>query len=241
MPPARRGSLAPPAPEILADRLASLPALASLSRRCVEALSRAGLARAFERGEEILVQGGRTESFYVLLAGRVKLCRTLANGRSVTLALLGPGELFGAPAALGAQFCDAAAVAQEAGTCLEVSREALFGLFARQPALVAELLPLLTRQLAECRNCIVELSCYRVETRFAQFFLKLAERLGDRRPEGLFIPIRLSRLDLAEMVGTTIETAIRVMSRWRSDGVLETRRGGFLVRDREALEALALA
>jgi CRP/FNR family transcriptional regulator len=91
----------------------------------------------------------------------------------------------------------------------------------------------------DCRNCIVELTCYRVETRFAQLFLKLAERVGERGADGVFIPIRLSRMDLAEMVGTTIETAIRVMSRWRSEGVVETRRGGFLLRDREALEALA--
>lgn len=236
----RPRSSPPVSREALPDRLAALPALAALSRRCIEGLARAAVPRALQRGEEILPQGGRTESFYVLLDGQVKLCRALANGRSVTLALLGPGELFGAPAALGAQSCDAACLAQGPGLCLEVSREALFALFAREPALVGELLSLLTRQLAECRNCIVELSCYRVETRFAQVFLKLADRLGDRRPEGVFIPLRLSRLDLADMVGTTIETAIRVMSRWRSDGVVETRRGGFLVRDHAALEALAV-
>ena len=223
----------------LADRLAALPALAGLSRRALEALGRAGTSRAFKRGEEILAQGERSERFFVLLSGRVKLCRLLANGRSVTLALLGPGELFGAPAALGAQVCEAASVAQEPGTCLEIGREALFATFAQEPKLVGELLPVLTRQLVDCRNCIVELTCYRVETRFAQLFLKLAERVGERRAEGVFIPIRLSRMDLAEMVDTTIETAIRVMSRWKSEGVAETRRGGFLVRDREALEALA--
>ena len=64
--------------------------------------------------------------------------------------------------------------------------------------------------------------------------------MGQPRPEGLFIPLVLSRQEIADMIGTTIETSIRIMSRWGKDELVRTEKDGFLVVDRPALEALAL-
>ena len=69
-----------------------------------------------------------------------------------------------------------------------------------------------------------------------------------RAPEGvedpgldatLFIPLALSRQELADMTGTTIETGIRIMSRWGKEDVVHTEKDGFVILDREILEALA--
>jgi CRP/FNR family transcriptional regulator len=49
----------------------------------------------------------------------------------------------------------------------------------------------------------------------------------------------LSRQELADMVGTTIETAIRIMSRWGAENIVHTEKNGFLIRDRDALDAIA--
>ncbi|MEK6573248.1 MAG: helix-turn-helix domain-containing protein, partial [Chloroflexota bacterium] len=54
-------------------------------------------------------------------------------------------------------------------------------------------------------------------------------RVGRTEPDGVLITIPLSRQDLADMAGTTLETAIRTMSRFRSQGIIETRRGGYLM------------
>ncbi len=75
--------------------------------------------------------------------------------------------------------------------------------------------------------------------RFAQLLVKFADSVGRQEPEGTLIPIPLSRQELADMTGTTIESCIRIMSRWAKDQVVETRRDGFLVRDRAVLEELA--
>jgi CRP/FNR family transcriptional regulator len=55
----------------------------------------------------------------------------------------------------------------------------------------------------------------------------------------MFIPMPLSRQELADLSGTTIETAIRIMSRWQKDDVLHTEKDGFVVLDRPTLEELA--
>ncbi len=78
-----------------------------------------------------------------------------------------------------------------------------------------------------------------VEYRAARLFSTLAERVGQARADGVFVPIHLSRQEIADLAGTTIETAIRVMSRWQKDGLVETVKDGFLIRQIAALRALA--
>jgi CRP/FNR family transcriptional regulator len=56
---------------------------------------------------------------------------------------------------------------------------------------------------------------------------------------GTFVPLALSRQELADLTGTTIETCIRIMSRWSKDHVVLTEKDGFIVLDRAALESLA--
>jgi CRP/FNR family transcriptional regulator len=65
--------------------------------------------------------------------------------------------------------------------------------------------------------------------------------MGQPRSEGVFIPLVLSRQELADMIGTTIETSIRIMSRWGKEGVVRTDKDGFTIADRAALEAVALS
>ena len=106
---------------------------------------------------------------------------------------------------------------------------------------VLNLLVGLTHRLVDLTNRLAELSGGRVEARLARFFLKLAADIGQKRADGVFIALALSRQELADMIGTTIETAIRIMSRWGKDDIVRTEKDGFLVVNREALENMALS
>ena len=79
----------------------------------------------------------------------------------------------------------------------------------------------------------------RIEPRFARLFLKLAGEMGRAERGGIFIPLVLSRQELADMTGTTIETGIRIMSRWGKEDVVHTEKDGFVILDRQTLEAMA--
>ncbi|HVS33918.1 MAG TPA: helix-turn-helix domain-containing protein, partial [Thermoanaerobaculia bacterium] len=78
-----------------------------------------------------------------------------------------------------------------------------------------------------------------MESRAARLFRTLAERGGARRDDGVFIPMALSRQEIADLVGTTLETAIRLMSRWQREGVVLTLPDGFLIANVDALRAAA--
>jgi CRP-like cAMP-binding protein len=97
----------------------------------------------------------------------------------------------------------------------------------------------LTHRIAELTRRIPEVAGGRVETRLAHLFLKLADKVGRPDGRGTFIPMALSRQDLADLTGTTIETCIRIMSRWGKEGSVITEKDGFIVVDRSTLERLA--
>ena len=80
----------------------------------------------------------------------------------------------------------------------------------------------------------------RVERRMAHIILKLADRCGKPHADGTIVTVSLSRQDLADMSGTTLETAIRTVSRFAADGMVRTERGGYLIiRDRDRLTQVA--
>jgi len=85
---------------------------------------------------------------------------------------------------------------------------------------------------------LTELTGGRVESRFARLLLKLADQMGrpDAARGGIVVAMPMSRQELADLTGTTIETATRIMSRWNKDDVLRTDRNAFVILDVETLK-----
>ena len=195
--------------------------------------------RVFEKGATLFSEGDGSDLLYTVLTGRVKVFKTTARGTDVILELFGPGESVGAVAVYEARPYPASALALEPTSCLVIPRQAFFSLLEGYPTMVRGLLVGLTHRLVELTNRLTELSGGRIEGRLARFFLKLGADMGQRREDGIFIPLVLSRQELADMIGTTIETSIRIMSRWGKDGVVRTDKDGFGILDGAALEAVA--
>src|SRR4029078_2814670 len=132
----------------------------------------------------------------------------------------------------------ASAIALERTSCLLVRRGPFFSLLDGHPTLVRGFLLGLPQRIVELTRRIPEVAGSRVETRFAHLFLKLADKMGRAGGEGTASPMALSRQDLADLTGTTIETCIRIMSRWGKEGLVRTDTEGFVLLDRGALGAL---
>jgi CRP-like cAMP-binding protein len=197
--------------------------------------------RAFDKGAPLFHEGDDSDLMYTVLTGRVKVFKTTPRGTDVILELFGPGVPVGAVAVYESRPYPASALALEPTTCLLIPRQAFFALLEAYPTMVRGLLVGLTHRLVELTNRVTELSGGRIEGRLARFFIKLGTDMGQRRDDGVFIPLVLSRQELADMIGTTIETSIRIMSRWGKDGVVRTDKDGFVIVDRAALDAVAMS
>ncbi|MBI3449288.1 MAG: Crp/Fnr family transcriptional regulator [Acidobacteria bacterium] len=195
--------------------------------------------RNYGKGDPVFREGDPSERFHTIVGGRVKIVKFAPQGKELILEIFGAGDPFGAVAAYEGRPFPASAIAMEPTVVLSLSRRDFFSVIANHPEITRGLLLGLTRRLVELTQKLAQISSGGVEFRIASMFLKLADRMGVKEGGKTVVPLALSRQDIADMVGTTIETAIRIMSRWNKDGPVRTERASFVIEDRAALEKLA--
>jgi len=194
--------------------------------------------RVYQRGEALWEAGDPSDYFTVIVSGRVKVVRRTESA-DVILEIFGAGEPVGAIAVYNVMPYPAAAVALEPVTLLMLPRRDYFELMERNPDFTRSLMRELTKLVLALTRKLEDVRGQRVDVRIAQLFLSLAERMGESEGEGTVIHIRLTRQEIADLVGTTVESAIRVLSRWGRQGLVITRDEGFVIPSRERLTSVA--
>lgn len=195
--------------------------------------------KRYPKSDLIFAEGDPADVFLTIVEGRVKVFKATPAGKEIILEIFGAGDPLGAVAVYESTRLPASAIALEDTVCLAIARADFFQLLERHPALVRALLSGLTLRLAELTRRLAEMMGGRVEARFARLFLKLAEQIGRQERGGIYVAMPLARQELADLTGTTIETAIRIMSRWQKEDVVRTEKDGFVILDRPALEGVA--
>ena len=214
----------------------AIPLLAGLKKDDREALAPLCRMRGYDKGDTIFHEGEPADRICFVHIGQVKIVKA-AGGRDVIIELLGPGEPVGAVAVFERRPFPASAVALEPSGILSIPEREFFALLEKRPEMMRQLLAGLTYRLMMVNKRIADLMGS-AELRAARLFLTLADRIGIPRETATFIPLPLSRQEIADLIGTTLETAIRLMSRWQKDGVVETEKSGFLIPSVSALKSM---
>jgi CRP/FNR family transcriptional regulator len=194
--------------------------------------------RDLRRGDVLWNAGEPADALTLIVRGRVKIVRH-GGGADLILEIFGEGEPVGAVAVYNRMPYPASAIALEPTTVLQVPSRDYFALLERHPGLSRSLISEMTRLYMSLTRKLEDSRSQRVEARIAQLFLSLAERMGREDETGTVIRLTLSRQEVAEMVGTTVESAIRVLSRWGRSGALVTGHGRFVIPSLEALRSIA--
>lgn len=194
-----------------------------------------GEAVRFERGDILWKQGDPADSMIAVCTGTLKLTREWPGGRDAILDLVNRGQMVGVGAATADGNHSATCAVLAAGKGIRISRPRLRALLAQKPELTTALLELAHRRQQAFVERLEEMANGPVEYRLARVLLRIGDDLGLPDSRGVFVPVRLTRGDLAGMVGCRVETTIRVLTRWQRQGVLETRREGLVIRDRKQL------
>jgi CRP/FNR family transcriptional regulator len=220
------------------DLIHEIPLFQGLRQEDRDSLASLAEVVSLEKGKILFHEGEASEYLFNIAQGRIKIAKAAADGREVILEVLAGGDPIGAVAVYQEIPYPATATALEPTLCVRIPRAALFRLLETRPSLVRGLLSALNFRLVKFANQLRDRTG-KVEHRFARIFLKLAEETGESTPEGTFIPIVLSRRELADWTGTTLETAIRTMSRWSKEDLVRTEKGGFRILDLNRLRLLA--
>jgi len=224
--------------ERLRQALAALPMFHGLPAPLHARVAALATLHELEKGDALWHAGDPAESLTVVVSGRVKVVRHADSG-DVILEMFGPGETAGVVALYNQIPYPATAIAMEPTLLLRLPRRDWFDLLENDHGFARGMMLQLTRLNMALTRKLAAMHGKRVGARVATLFLSLADRLGRDSGEGTEIPLALSRQEIAELVGTTVESAIRVMSRWNRDRVLVTGRRRFVIPDRERLKSEA--
>src|SRR5262249_10653380 len=194
--------------------------------------------QVLQKGDVLWHAGDPSDALTVIVDGRVKVVRHAEQG-DVILEMFGPGDAVGVVAVYNEIPYPATAIAMDPCTLLRLPRRDWFDLLERDVQFTRGVLLAMTRLNMALTRKLAAMHGTRVPTRIASLFLSLADRIGRETAEGVEIPLLLSRQEIAEFVGTTVESAIRVMSRWNREGVLVSGKEHFVIPDRGRLRSAA--
>jgi len=219
------------------ELLRKLSLFQGLPERALQNLAEKVTFKQYEADKTIFYQDDLVDRIWLLYSGQVKIVYHELDGKEVILEMIYPGEVFGGGVLLFPKH-PATAKAMEHSTIASFSSSLYDQFLLDNPVFALKLLKMIGARHHSMLNMQV-LVGERVERRMAHILLKLATRVGRQNPDGILITVPLSRQDLADMACTTLETAIRVISRFNSQHLVSTKRGGYLVvHDLEGLESL---
>ncbi len=202
-------------------------------------ISRLFIEEKYEREDYIFFEGDAPEWFHIVREGKIKLVKHSDSGKDVILQVFVPGDMFGEVSLFDRKPYAASAQAMESSVILKLSRKDFFLFFSRHPFVATEMIMELGRQLREAHSTIKSLAVDRVEQRIAGILLRLAGKLGVPGQGGILLDLSLTRQDLADMAGTTVETTIRVMSRFTKSKILKPASGKILILNSKALQQIS--
>ena len=226
-------------PKETAAFLGGNPVFAGIPARDVESLAAVALEEAHRARAYIFMEGDAPHWFYLVRSGHVKIVRHSRTGKDVVLEFLGPGEIFGGVAVIEKRSYPASAQATEPTVVLKIPADSMIALAERHPAFIKEMALMIGRRLRAAHDSVASLAVDPVEARLAATLLRLAKREGTRSDRGVSLPFHLTRQSLADMTGTTVETTIRILSRWLREGLLGEDGDRLVLTDWEGLSALA--
>ena len=192
-----------------------------------------------KKKETIFSEGEPPDWFYIVASGKVKITKVSHEGKEIILEVISPTDIFGGVAVLRNFPYPANAVAMEDTEALKISRKNLMRLVDRFPNLMYCIALQLGDRMKSSYDSLKNIALERVEARIAALLLKLAGKVGVDTGEGLLIDMRLTKQDVADMVGTTVETSIRTFSKFKKQGLVADADGKFVIKDKEGLAALS--
>lgn len=216
---------------VRAWQLSEMDLFADLSEAEMQAIADAAPMRQVARGTLVYSPSRPVELLFIVKAGRVRTYRTAVDGRSLTTAIVGPGQLFGQMPMMGLRMDDSYAEMLEPGVLCVMTPADVQRLLFSDLRIVNRLTALLGGRLAELETRLTDTVLKPVAARICSTLATLAGS-----PPA---PVRLTHDQLADLVGTTRETTTKVLGDLRARSYVRLRRGRIDVLDPVAVLELA--
>lgn len=196
-----------------------------------------GVTSVYRARQSVFTEGVPATGLYLVCEGQVKLFHADHLGREHILGIAGPGAVLGelSPTNGAAHSVSAEAMA-ESQLCF-LARERLGGFLQRHPQASLRLIVALSKELGAVRRKARDLALKGAESRLASWLLELAQAAGNPS-QGQRVEIPYSRREMADMIGVSTETAIRLLGKLRDRGAIAIERRWVILKDVDKLARL---
>jgi len=186
--------------------------------------------RSFMPNEFIFWDGDAPDWLYIVAEGEVKVLKHSSLGKEFIIAFFSPGEMLGEVAVFENKPYPASAQAVVKTKVIGIKTEDFLSFLTNRPQVVLKIISILAGRLRDAQGRLRDLAGERVEQRLASVLFMLSSKLG--------LTLPFTRQEIADMVGTTTETTIRVMSHLKDRGIIRSVRGKVIILDEEKLRLL---
>lgn len=205
----------------------------------LQKIASAATVRELDAGGFVFHAGSPVEEIIVVATGRIAVVRSSSSGKELIVDLIGPGEIVGLQAFTDSTDQNLSARAQTDSRVLALPVAAAHTLLSEHPELYPRVLNELGVRLRKSQELASSLAHAKVETRIASTLLALLPDFGKKGGVGGHQRIFLTRKELAELTGTTPETAIRTTKNLERSGILDLSRPGIIkILSEDELRAL---
>jgi CRP-like cAMP-binding protein len=227
---------APSSAEVV-ELLARVPVFSTLEVEDLERIAQLAVPRGFQAGQVIFREGDASDTCYVVHTGRTRAVHQHGDGRIITLATFGPGDIFGELALFEDELRSATVEALEETGVLAVLGPDMRRLMSEHPQIAMRLVIALGRRLREANERLARRSFQSVQSRVAAVLGELvAQAQAAKAPgESGDVQITATQTDLAKLAGSSRESASRFLAVLERAGVISQGRGRLTVHDPEAL------
>ena len=192
----------------------------------------------FSKKEVIFSEGDSSDWLYVVIKGKVKITKLSQSGREIILEIITPMDFFGGVAVMRRFPYPANAVAMDDAELLKISRSNLMRILDRFPNLMYCMAMNIGDRIKGSHEKLKNIAVEKVESRIASMLIKLADKIGAKTDGAVVIDMKLTKQDIAEMVGTTVETSIRTMSKFKKLGIVSEKGRKIAIKDINKLKTL---
>ena len=219
------------------ELLARVPMFSTLDAGHLERIADLAVPRAFEPGQVVFREGDASDTCYIVRSGRARATREHSGGRTITLAAFGPGDVFGELALFEDERRSATIEAIEQTGVVAVLGPDMRRLMIEHPGISARLVIALGRRLRETNERLSRQSFQTVQSRVAVVLSELvAQERAEQGEDGADVMVTATQADLAQLAGSSRESASRFLAVLERAGVISQGRGRLVVHDAEALK-----
>jgi CRP-like cAMP-binding protein len=220
----------------IVELLGRVPVFSTLERDDLERIAQLAVPRTFEPAQIVFREGDASDTCYVVRSGRARAIREHSDGRTITLATFGPGDIFGELAMFEDELRSATVEAVQSTSVVAVLGPDMRRLMVEHPEISMRLVVALGRRLRETNDRLAKQSFQTVQSRVAVVLSELVAQAVAAGSPGQEVLLTATQADLAKLAGSSRESASRFLAVLERAGVISQGRGRLVVHDPAALE-----